>query len=259
MNVCAKFHGKPWRRYWDISVDKYTFWPAGGTTWKVCGSLKSVGFALWGSQMSVQNLMTIHLIVVEIFQCGPDRLTPATELVWLIKIMVHFDLFVLYSQHFLALGPPRFLWKVLYFVKSWFVKGFIYIMSSISDASWFWICSTQNLALLRRHTVHIMFITACSHLCSVAHKASGQYTTWGTEVHFVKSIYRERAVIQYVLRFAKCIHPGHWLSCFHLHSDIFPHEVDVWWPKKNPPDRKVIAKILWISCPLHIWWISPFY
>ncbi len=38
---------------------------------KVKGSLKSIGFILWGPWMSVQNVMVVHPIVVEIFQSGP--------------------------------------------------------------------------------------------------------------------------------------------------------------------------------------------
>ncbi len=51
------------------------------------------------------------------------------------------------------------------------------------------------------------------------------------EVQFLKSIYIEGAVIQFVCRFAKCIHPGHCLSCFP--SDFFPNE------SLNPPDCKL--------------------
>ncbi len=45
--------------------------PSGGAIGKVRGSPESLGFILWQTWMSVQNSMTIHPIVVEMFQFAP--------------------------------------------------------------------------------------------------------------------------------------------------------------------------------------------
>ena len=53
------------------AVMNHKFQPQGGAAEKVRGSPKSVGFIHWGALMSLQSLMAIHPIVVEILQSGP--------------------------------------------------------------------------------------------------------------------------------------------------------------------------------------------
>ncbi len=60
---------------WWKSIQQFTqnhkCQPHYGATGKVRQSPKSIGFVLWEPWVSVQNVMTIHVIVVGIFQSGP--------------------------------------------------------------------------------------------------------------------------------------------------------------------------------------------
>ncbi len=54
--VWAKLWANPFSKCWDISPGNWKLWHASGARGKVRGSLKSLGFILSGTWMSVQNL-----------------------------------------------------------------------------------------------------------------------------------------------------------------------------------------------------------
>ncbi len=55
MNLCTTFYACTSSRCGDISQGKWKHWPAGDARGKGKGSLKSVGFILWRSWISVRN------------------------------------------------------------------------------------------------------------------------------------------------------------------------------------------------------------
>lgn len=67
--------------------------------------------------------------------------------------------------------------------------------------------SSQTAHSSQKHPVHYCMFPSVRR-GPIKHLVSTQLEGY-LELHFVKSIYRERAVIQYACRFAKCIHPGH--------------------------------------------------
>lgn len=95
---------------------------------------------------------------------------------------------------------------------------------------------------VRQLIVHsnTQFITVCSCLWLIKHLV-------GTQVHLA----RQRAVAQHVIRFSKCIHPGHWLSFHRLSLTSLPPEVECLMAE-NPPEPPAHRKRLQMSCPLHI-------
>ncbi len=66
MDVCTKFHSNPSNSCWDISLKTIKCYPCGGAKIKVRGSSKSLGFTVWRPWMSVQYLVPVHPVDVEL-------------------------------------------------------------------------------------------------------------------------------------------------------------------------------------------------
>ncbi len=74
-----------------MSLKNHKFQPHGGATGKVRGSQTSVGFILWGTWVSVQNFISIHPIIVEIFQPGPKWCTEPSGQHWTLNQLLHLN------------------------------------------------------------------------------------------------------------------------------------------------------------------------
>lgn len=84
-NVCSKVNGNhPVVAETLCSKPTVICQAHGVTRWKVKGPPKPLGLILWGPRMSVQHLLTIHPLVVELFQPGskwwPYRMTNVATL-----------------------------------------------------------------------------------------------------------------------------------------------------------------------------------
>lgn len=60
MKVCSYFWSNPRCRHLDVYCEKWKLGPNGGSTGKVKGSPKSLGFILWEPPMALSNFMAIH-------------------------------------------------------------------------------------------------------------------------------------------------------------------------------------------------------